>query len=168
MRYDASVVKQELQALFDIKGRADEVREYLAGVARLLPGSPCAFAADGPRTIYFLGRSHWLLRAPLEQEIGLLEELRPDEAAEALSVVLVSDSYAFFEISGADAPDIVSIASPLDIGSRAFPEFGATFTEAFGIKALLARKPGDRGAYELAVDRSYENMVAEYFRRILR
>ena len=58
---------------------------------------------------------------------------------------------------------LIAIASPLDVDLAQFPADGATFTEAFGQKALVMRR-GD--GFELAIERSYAPMLRDYFSRI--
>lgn len=167
MPYDVSLSLLELQALFDIKGRIEHIRLYLGDFASSFPDSPNTFSIQESRTIYYLGPDQWLLRGSLKQESELLATLRPDGAPDDISIVLVSDMLAFFEIAGSQADEVMSIITPLDIHPSAFPADGATFTEAFGIKALVSRKVDGSGAYELAFDRSYQEMVSECLRRIL-
>ena len=167
MPRDASVRKLGLQALFDLKGGIEDVRRHLGALAADIPLTPNTVAASEGRLIYHVGPDHWLLRAPGEREAELIAAIRPESAPEALSVVPISDSLSFFEIAGNRAEDVLSIATPLDIHPRAFPSDGATFTEAFGVKALVARRQGAGAGFEMAFDRSHEDMVREYFRRIL-
>lgn len=79
-----------------------------------------------------------------------------------ISIVLVSDTLKFFNIDGPDADQIVAIACPLDIHPSVFPHHGATYTEAFGLKALLMRVPG---GFEIAVESSFADMIDDYFVR---
>ena len=166
LTYDADIRKLELQALFDIKGRIENLRFYLGEMASNFPVSPNTFKLQGSGIAYFLGPDHWLLRADRCEEAQLLETLRPDSAPDNVSIVLVSDTLVFFEIGGRHAEDIMEIATSLDVHPSAFLANGATYTEAFGIKALASRKVGG-GGFELAFDRSYEDMISECLRRIL-
>ncbi|MEO7243233.1 MAG: hypothetical protein ABIW85_10010 [Variovorax sp.] len=162
MIYDATIQPLPLAAMVDLKGPREDVLPRLArlGLAAPLPGRATragSFEACQP------GREHWLVRAPLEQEQTLLALLLQDAPASATLIVLVSDMYADFSIAGPDARQILAIACPLDADPVAFPPDGATFTEAFGQRVLLLRR---EDGFELAVERSYAPMMADYFARI--
>ena len=120
-------------------------------------------ASAGAVEVFHPGREHWLLRAPLEQEDALLFTLLEDQPLPGTLILALSDAYAFFDISGPQARQILAIASPLDTDPRAFPADGATITEAFGQKVLLIRS---RTGFEIAVERSYAPMMTDYFSRI--
>jgi sarcosine oxidase subunit gamma len=113
-------------------------------------------------TLLFLGPDHWLLRADLETEDALTTALRPDGAPPEISIVRVSDTLAFFRITGPGAPDILAIGCPLDLHERSFGQVAATFTEVFGLKALVTRC---EGGFDVAVDRSLAAMVADCLAR---
>ncbi|MDE0306116.1 MAG: sarcosine oxidase subunit gamma [Albidovulum sp.] len=167
MPYDASLKTLELQALFDIKGRKEDIRLYLSDLASSFPESPNTFNYQVSHTVYYLGPDHWLMRANLKREAELLAAMRPDSAPDDISIVLVSDMLAFFEISGSQAEDIMAIITSLDIHPSSFPANRATFTEASGIKALVSRKADGSRGFELAFDRSYRDMISNCLLRIL-
>ena len=79
-----------------------------------------------------------------------------------VSVTLVSDAYVFFEIEGDDAKALLAIASPVDID--AMPRKFATFTEAFGQKALPI---GREGSFEVAAENSYSPMIEDCLSRAI-
>ena len=76
--------------------------------------------------------------------------------------MLVSDTLRFFHIEGPDAAQIVAIACPLDTHPSTFPSNGASYTEIFGVKGLLARR-GD--GFDIAIESSFADMVADYLQR---
>ena len=100
--YDVGVERLPLQTLFDLKGP----RRALADWCEDLPSFPrlanTAVSRDGVM-LCWVGPERWLLRAELGRESGLLEALRPEEAPPGISVVCVSDTLAFFRVTGADA-----------------------------------------------------------------
>ncbi|MGI9388411.1 MAG: sarcosine oxidase subunit gamma, partial [Boseongicola sp.] len=63
-----------------------------------------------------------------------------------------------------DADQIMSIASPLDLHPSVFPENGATFSEVFGLKALILRQPE---GFCVAVEQSFGDMIEDYFARAM-
>ena len=162
MSYDVTIERLGRTALVDLKGTRQAVAEWLGQKFLPLPETPnCASSADGLE-LYWIGDDHWLLRAPADREESLLATLDIDNAPDAISAVAVSDTVDLFSISGDDADQIVAIASPLDIATSSFPQNGVTYTGAFGLKALLLRRPG---GFELAVERSYGDMMEDYLSR---
>ena len=79
-------------------------------------------------------------------------------------IVLVSDAYTFFTVTGNQADEILAIASPLDIRLTNFPENAATYSELFGIRSLIMRR---QNGYLIAVERSYTDMIVIYFKKVL-
>lgn len=163
MRYDATVTPLETQALFDLQGPAGALRDWLRETSpgaplSALPDRPNSARAEGGATLMHLGPEHWILRADLAREAALEAALRPAEAPPALSVVRISDTLSFFRITGSEASEIMAIACPLDLHPESFGPQAASFTAAFGTKALVSRC---EGGFDLAVERSFAPYVAE-------
>ena len=184
MPYQASTRALPLRAVIDLKGRTGDILPRLQrlglsepspGRISAAPGRPQASSHRSPQGVATpvsslgalellrAGRAHWLLLAPLQEEERLLRSILEEPPAADTLVLAVSDLYQFFAIDGPDARQLMAIASPLDVDASAFPSDGATFTEAFGQKALLLRR--DYG-FDLAFERSYASMVEDYFSRI--
>lgn len=162
MSYDVDIRKLGLSAIFDLKGSMDDLRPRIADLVPAFPDRTNTAMGSGDLELYWVGPDHWLLRGPIEREAELLKSIDPSSAPEGVSIVLVSDILAIFRIAGPDADRIMAIASPLDTHRNAFPANGVTFTEAFGLKALVIRR--DDG-FELGCDQSYGDMVADYLER---
>lgn len=160
MSYDTTVARRPQPALLDLKGPPWVLAPKLAALGLAMPAAPnSASAADGLE-LYWIGPEHWLLRGPAEAEARLLQALAPEPA---FSAVLVSDAYALFAVTGADAGEIAAVASPLDRHPGAAPPNGVSFTEAFGLKALLIDR---EDGFELAVERSFADITADYLDRV--
>lgn len=159
MGYDLTVTGPRTRALFDLRGDRAALGAALA--AADLPGwpdRPNSRRAAGGAEVLWLGPAQGLLMAPLDREAGIEAAL-----AGIAGVTLVSDTLAFFTLSGADAGVAMAIGCPLDLHPTSFPDDGATFTEAFGTRALVLR---DAAGWLLAVDRSYADYVAAHLSRI--
>jgi len=162
MAYQATTRSLPQCAVIDLKGPAADIEPRLQALG--LPAAVVGRAVRGGAVeLIKAGREHWLLRAPLKQEDRLLHALQVKTLAADSLVLGMSDLYHFFAIEGTDARQLVAVASPLDADPVAFPDDGATFTEAFGLKALLLRRPN---GFALAIERSHAPMLAEYFSRI--
>lgn len=164
MGYDADILRIGARALFDLKGGQKELAKWAGDVLPAFPKQPNTMTTADSIQLAHVGRDHWLVLADLEHEERLESSLNPTNAPVDISIVKISDTQCFFAITGADADQIMSIASPLDIHAHAFPKNGATFTQAFGLKSLIIRQTD---GYWLAVEQSFGDMMQDYFSRAL-
>tara|TARA_B100001059_G_scaffold119598_1_gene119856 strand:- start:88 stop:627 length:540 start_codon:yes stop_codon:yes gene_type:complete len=164
MGYQATIEKQGLSTIFDIKGNASAVAKRLSQLGLSLPASANMSIEKDGQNLCWIGETHWLLLASAEKEAQLLDSLAPHDPALDCRIVLVSDAYSFFSVRGNQADDILAIASPLDIRRINFPDNAASYTELFGIRGLVLRR---QNGYSIAVERSYADMVSIYFNKVL-
>ena len=164
MSYQATIEKQKLSAIFDIKGDAGTVSHRISHLGLNLPKDANTASTSNGQHLCWIGETHWLLLAPMEKEAQLLDSLAPHDPALDCRIVLVSDAYSFFSVRGNQADDILAIASPLDIRRINFPNNAASYTELFGIRGLVLRR---QNGYSIAVERSYADMVSVYFDKVL-
>jgi sarcosine oxidase subunit gamma len=164
MGYDADILRIGARALFDLKGARNDLAKWTGDVLPAFPKQHNTMTTIHGIHLAHVGRDHWLVLADLEHEERLESSLNPTNAPVDISIVKISDTQCFFAITGADADQIVSIASPLDIHNRTFPENGATFTQAFGLKSLIIRQTG---GYWLAVEQSFGDMMQDYLSRAM-
>ena len=164
MTYDVKVARMGAIALFDLKGAKSALQDWAGDALPSFPEHPNTMTIRDGVSLAHLGRDHWLVMAPLNLESGLESGLKPTLAPGDISVVKISDSQCFFAITGPDAEQICAIASPLDTCSSVFPEHGVSFTEAFGLKALILRRPD---GFWLAVEQSFGDMVEDYLTRAI-
>lgn len=164
MTYAVQIRDVGLCALIDLQGSPDAIQDWLATPFPVLPTYPNTAVTHQRLSLYWLAPERWLLRAPIDFEDRLLAIARPHLAPIDISAVVVSDTLRFFRLDGVDACQIVSIASSIDTHPRRFPENGVTYTEAFGIKALLIRT---ETGFELAVDSSFAAMIEDCLNRTI-
>ena len=145
--YQANFQIQAMTAVFDLKGQPDDI------LHRFEPAS----------LVYRVAPQHWLVRTTLEQESRLFAHLTEAPCASDTLIINVSDAYVFIEIDGPEADQMIAIASPIDAWAMPVGAAGATFTEVFGQKALLIRQPK---GFEIAVERSYSQLLLDYFSRV--
>ena len=160
MSYRVAIQRMELVSLFDIQGGPEDVAGWAGEALPRFPQEANTRSRAGEIELYWIGRHRWMLRGPISQEHAITRSLRPEAAPPEVSIALVSDAYAFFEVSGPDAGQILSVATSLDFPS--LPDNGACFTESFGQRALLVKR--DQG-YELAYDASYAAMMEDFLGR---
>jgi heterotetrameric sarcosine oxidase gamma subunit len=163
MGYQATIEKQGMWAIFDIKGDASAAAKRIASLGLSLPASTNTAKAKDGQHLCWIGENHWLLLAPAEMENEVLERLDPHHSSLDCRIVHVSDAYTLFTVTGQQADDILAIASPLDTRRKNFPDDGAAYTEFFGIRGLVMRWPD---GYLAAVERSYADMISAYFDKI--
>lgn len=162
MRYDVDITRLGLCALFDLKGTAKALQDWIADGLPALPSQPNTRIIQNGVAIYHIGRNHWILRAPLEQEGRLEACLKPETCPAEISVVRVSDTLSFFRLTGPQAIEVMAIASPLDLHDSVFGPDAVSYTEVFGLKALVTRC---EGGFECAVEQSFGDFVQDYLSR---
>lgn len=162
MSYDVQIERHGLQALFDLKGAAADVWDWASGTLPAQPERPNSRTVKGELELFYIGRNHWILRAPIEQEETLAAALKPEDCRPDISIVRVSDTLTFFSVTGPQTADVMAAATPLDLHPRQFGEDAVTYTEFFGLKALIQRC-GD--GFEFAVEQSFGNLVVDYLAR---
>ena len=162
--YDVDKKRLGTKALFDLKGPEAALSNWCGDHLPAFPDQPNTCTQEGETFLLLIGKLHWLLIAELSQEATLEKTLKPADAPSDISIVRVSDTQSFFQITGNDADQILSIASPLDVHRTVFPENGATFTEAFKLKALILRCPG---GFWIAVEQSFGDMMDDSLTRAM-
>lgn len=161
-RYDARVRLLPTPTMIELLGPAEDVLPRLHALGLQDPAPQRVQQAHGLRLLR-PAPEHWLLIAPPSEAQGLLSRLRALPLGADTLIVDVSDGWAHFAMAGAQAGELMATASPLDTHPRAFPEDGATFTEAFGLRALVLRSAG---GFQVAIERSHAPMVADWFTRL--
>ena len=164
MSYDVQIKRQNLNALFDLKGSSGAVQNWIGDALPSLPNRPNTRANKGTTELYYIGRDHWFVRAPLEAEEMLQAQFKPADCPADISIVRVSDTMTFFSVTGPEASEIMSIACPLDLHDTVFVDHAVTYSEVFGLKALVMRC---NGGFEFAVERSFGDMVEDYLARAM-
>ena len=164
MSYDVEIMRIGALALFDLKGAKSAVQDWAGDALPPFPQYPNTMTLRDGINLAHIGRDHWLVLAPLDFESTLETALKPTQAPVDISVVKTSDTQCFFALTGPGADQICAIASPLDTHGSVFPEHGISFTECFGLKALIARQPG---GFWLAVEQSFGDMVEDYLTRAI-
>jgi sarcosine oxidase subunit gamma len=162
MGYDVNIRRQGLSALFDLKGAADQITAWAGTHLPPLPGAPNSRSEKDGMQLFFIGPDHWILRAPIAQEDALAGALKPETCPADISIVRVSDTLTFFDLTGPDAAEVMAVACPLDLHPSVFGADSVTYTETFGLKALVQRV---EGGFEFAVEQSFGNMVTDFLNR---
>ena len=162
MGYDVQIHQPQLNAVLDLQGSIQAIGNWVKSGMPAFPETPnSATTADG-LSLYWVAPERFLLRSSIDNEERMLDITQAAAAPTDISVVLVSDSFRFFRIIGADAGDIVSTACSMDHHLSVFPANGVSYTNIFGIKGLLIRI---EEGFEIAVESSFADMIADYLAR---
>lgn len=162
MSYDVRIERSGIHAVIDLQGDPTRIAEWAGDALPEFPLRPNTASCRGEICLFWIAAERWLLHATLDRESELLAIAPPQSAPVDVSAVLVSDTLAFFRIEGRDAQQIVAIASPLDTHASVFGDNAVSYTEAFGLKALLRRIPD---GFEIAVESSFADMLGDYLAR---
>ena len=152
MAYVIRISQPHRRALFDLRGTPQALAARLQGIVQHLPTRPCSLARHGQVALMRLGLSRWRLMAPAQAEAVLEAALMQETASHDTAITLISDTQAFFTLSGQDAGVAMSIACPLDLHPTAFAPDTVAQTDAFGVRALVLREGDD---WVLGVESSY-------------
>ncbi len=164
MAYDVAIDRLPLSALFDLKGKREALAEWAKDALPVFPQISNSLSRADGRTLCFISPDHWLLRAEADSEAALEDALQPHRSPPEISIVTVSDTLTFYRITGPDADQIMSIGCPLDLHISTFGPDAVSFTEFFGLKALVMRC---EGGFDCGVEQSFGDMVADYLARAL-
>jgi len=163
MGYDVKIQRLALNAMIDLQGDSEAIKSWIKDDDLPdFPDKPNTSSANKKFKLYWVGIEHWLIRSDIKLEDRLLEMTNPGASPTEISLVQVSDTFKFFEVSGPDAAQIISIASPIDHHLSAFPENGVSYTNIFGIKGLLIRV---NNGFEIAVESSYADLMADFLQK---
>ncbi len=161
-RYDARARLLPAPTMIELLGSAEDALPRLKSLGLESP-PPHRALRGGSLRLLRPAPEHWMLIATPSETPDLMSRLCvPPLGADTL-IVDVGDGWAHFRVAGAEAGELLAIASPLDTHPRAFAADGATFTEAFGLRALLMR---DADGFQIAFERSHAPMVADWFARL--
>lgn len=163
MSYSATITRLPIFALFDLKGAPADLAEWAPSLPAF-PSAPNTLVRDEDTELCLIGPDRFLLRADITKENDLLQMLRPAEAPPEMSIVRVSDTLTFFRVTGGHAAQIISIGCPLDLNEAVYGADAVSYTEFFGIKALVLRC--DEG-FDVGIEQSFGDMIEDYLNRAM-
>lgn len=162
MSYNVETTRQPLNAVYDLKGPAEALRDWAGSGLPAFPEAPNTRTTKDGIDLYYIGRDHWLVRGALSAEDTLDKQLKPTDCPADISIVQVSDTLTFFRVTGADADQVMATACPLDLHETVFAQDAVTYSEVFGLKALVMRCDG---GFEFAIEQSFADMTDDYLAR---
>ena len=157
MRYDVSIQSVDQCALFDVRGDAEAVEQFLDSFGATLQNGVLNSVPNG--AIVRIGSRRCMVQADLSCESSWMSILSEHAPASLFNAVNVSDMYSRTCIRGSDADAVLSQAVSLNLNR--FPVGELRACEIFDLAGYLYRKLAD--SYVIYVDVSYE----DYFRQRL-
>lgn len=156
MPYDVTHKRIPMQAIFDLKGpkhalTQDDLPPF--------PDTPNRWTQKDGAQMCWIGPDHWLLLDGADAEDRWTAALCPETCPPEISIVRISDTMAMFQITGTDAPEVLSIGCPLDLHDSVFPADAVSFTEMYGLRALVMRC---KGGFVCGVEQSFAQMLTDY------
>jgi heterotetrameric sarcosine oxidase gamma subunit len=163
-RYDATLVRLPMQALFDIRGSEAGMTGALAKAGLEMPVARNVVQRDvAGIQIIRLGPKRVIVLAPpeAESELNLRLESAFVSAVDA-DFALVSDMFISFELSGPGSEDVLRQGAPLDLSSQRFPADMATGTELWAASVVLIRASVDPARFRIIVERFYAGYIENW------
>ncbi len=163
-RYDATLARLPMQAIFDIRGGEPAMAAGLAGAGITLPAARNTIQRDtAGLQVMRVGPRRAVVLAPLEAEPGLCRRLEAafGHLADA-DCALVSDMFVSFELSGPGSEDVLRQGAPLDLSSQRFPADMATGTELWAVSVVLIRSFLDLTCFHIIVERSFAGYIEDW------
>ena len=153
MGYRVEVAGPVRPALVSLRVGAEGSPAVEAALGVALPRPAGLAPGNGSVTVFGLGPDEWLVRVPPDEEVHWLERLEAAVAGSFGAVVLVSDAWRVFTVTGPDSLDVLAQATGVDAHPAVFPTGRAVRAGFAGITALFHRLD-DRPSFDVYVDSS--------------
>ena len=166
MPYEVSVTPTARAAMFALQGDTATIGAALDALGLELPKAANTTTRVETLDLFWVGRTRWLLRGPIDAESELgrrLGVLRDRPGADA---VCVSDYYAGFTVQGPDTRAVLAQACPLDLHERVFAPGAASFTSLFSLRALIHYESGP-DTYGIYVEASFADYTRACFESVI-
>lgn len=153
MGYRVEVCGPVRPALVSLRVGAQGSPAVEAALGVALPRPAGLASGNGAVTVFGLGPDEWLVRVPPDEEAHWLVRLEAAAAGSFAAVVLVSDAWSVFTVTGPDTLDVLAQSTGVDVHPSAFPAGRAVRAGFAGISALIHRLD-DRPSFDVYVDSS--------------
>ena len=153
MGYRVEIGGPERPALVSLRVEAEgrPAVERALGVPLPRPAGPVS--GSGTVTVFGLGPDEWLVRTGPDDEAGWLARLEEAAAGSFSAVVLVSDAWRVFTLTGPESLEVLAQATGVDVHPSAFPT-GRAVRTAFARVTALIHRLDDGPSFDVYVDAS--------------
>ncbi len=162
MAYNVEIRCNDIATLIDLRGDPAALAGHLDAAHLELPKRPNARLATNEAMLFRVGPRRVLLQAGPGLAPALSKALEAVAEDLMLAAADISDAFVAFAVSGPDALDVMTQATPLDVSAETFPEDAASFTDVFGQAGLVTRAPG---GFAIFIERSYADYIEACLRR---
>ena len=153
MGYRVEVSVPERPALLSLRTDAEGASEVERVLGAALPRPAGLASRIGSVTVFGLGPDEWLIRTAPDEEEGRLARLQEATAGSLSAVVLVSDAWRVFTVTGPDTLEVLAQATGVDVHPAGFPT-GRAVRAAFARISALIHRIDDRPSFDVYVDAS--------------
>lgn len=163
MGYDLTIARADAEALFDLRGTPDSVTPLVQDLNLALPARPNSTSQNDDLQLLWVAPERWLVNGPLARESELRQLTERYREQTDVSITLLTDYYAGFDLHGPEVRETLAQATPLNLDPGAFGEGAVTYTEFFGLTGLIRCLGAVR--YRVHVERSYADFILARLRR---
>ena len=161
MGYQVEVSGPERPALISLRVGAQGIPAVERAVGAALPRAAGLAPSVGSVTVFGLGPDEWLIRVAPDEEEGWLARLEEITAGTFSAVVLVSDAWRVFTITGPESPEVLAQATGVDLHSTVFTT-GRAVRAAFARITALIHRLDARPSFNVYVDTSLARYAARW------
>ena len=161
MGYRVEVSGPERPALIGLRIGSQESPAVERVLDVALPRPAASASGNGSVTVFGLGPDEWLIRTAPEEEFEWLRALERAVAGSFSAVVLVSDAWRVFTVTGPDALDVLAQGTAVDVHPSVFPA-GRAVRAAFARITALIHRLDDRPSFDVYVDSALERYAGHW------
>ena len=161
MSYTATVTRQPLQTLLNLRGDANVGERFSDALGIALPQQPNTVVSSANVDVLWLGPDEWLLKAPETDEQALEKRLLAAVEEQHAAVTLVSDHYIVFRLSGEQAAVILQQASSIDSHSSQLA-MGQCVRCGFARTRAIIQVIDDM-SYDVFIEATYTPYLEQWF-----
>lgn len=161
MGYQVEVSGPERPALISLRVGAAGMPAVERALGVRLPEPAGPVSGNGTVTVFGLGPDEWLVRVSPDDEEDWLARLEEITAGTFSAVVLVSDAWRVFTITGPESPEVLAQATGVELHSTVFPT-GRAVRAAFARITALIHRLDARPSFDVYVDTSLARYAARW------
>ena len=157
---------RERPALVSIRTGAEGVSAVERVLGAALPRTAGPASGNGSVTVFGLGPDEWLIRVPQDEEEGWFARLDEASAGSFSAVVLVSDAWRVFTVTGPDVLDVLAQTTGVDVHPSVFPT-GYAVRAGFARITALIHRLDDRPSFDVYVDASLARYAGRWLESVI-
>ena len=161
MSYQAEMSNPVRPALISLRVGAEGLPAVERALGVAVPRPSGLATVNGSVTVFALGPDEWLIRTGPDEEAQWLARLEAAAAASCSAVVMVSDAWRAFTVTGPETLDVLAQATGVDLHPCAFPT-GRAVRAAFARITALMHRLDDRPSFDVYVNASFARYAGRW------